>query len=561
MVRGKSRQQDRPPYAARRAHGIILPSPYAGPDGIALGPDGNVWFSESEISKIGRITPQGDITEFGDGITFGARPLSLVVRDGALWFSEAAGNRIGRITMDGKVTEYPIPSHDSQPRAMVTHPDGSIWFVETSTNALGRIDRDGRITEHPVPTPNASLRGVTVGADGDLWYTANFANKIGRMAPDGVVRGEYDIPTPNSGARCITALADGRLFFSQYDAGLIGEVVYSERHSHARPREGRDPAQRSWIPADAGMSETREQRLEKICNRDCRCFRALPAAALADDYPNHPIRMIVPISVGSITDVASRLTAQALQERLGQPVVVINKPGAAMVLGGSECAKSDPDGYTLCVVSPDTMSFNPLTVPNLPYDPTTFVPVIDMYHVSEGLMAPADLHVNTIEELHAKAVAESGKLNYGTLGERTTTDAFRQWLNEHWKTNFVAIPYKGGGEIIGALLENTIDVAKIGVGNMTSQLKEGRSRCWRCAPRSARRSLPIFPPSTKRVSALSPAARSSGAWSCRPEHRRPSSNGCTTKCWRSSEGKNSPTSPARTSSNRPPAQPRISPPS
>jgi tripartite-type tricarboxylate transporter receptor subunit TctC len=222
------------------------------------------------------------------------------------------------------------------------------------------------------------------------------------------------------------------------------------------------------------MSEKGSDALKRVSIALAACFLALPAAAMADDYPNHPIRMIVPISAGSITDVASRLTAQALQERLGQPVVVINKPGAAMVLGGSECAKSDPDGYTLCVVSPDTMSFNPLTVPNLPYNPETFVPVIDMYHVDEGLMVPVDLHVNTVEELHAKAVAESGKLNYGTLGERTTTDAFRQWLNEYWKTNFVAIPYKGGGEIIAALLENTIDAAKIGVGNMTSQLKEGK---------------------------------------------------------------------------------------
>ena len=131
---------------------------------MMLGPDGNVWFSESEVSRIGRITPDGRITEFGDGISPGAKPLSIAVRDGALWFSEAAGNRIGRITVDGAVTEFPIPSHDSQPRAMVSHPDGSIWFVETSTNALGRIDRDGRITEHAVPTPNASLRGVTVGA-------------------------------------------------------------------------------------------------------------------------------------------------------------------------------------------------------------------------------------------------------------------------------------------------------------------------------------------------------------------------------------------------------------
>jgi tripartite-type tricarboxylate transporter receptor subunit TctC len=204
------------------------------------------------------------------------------------------------------------------------------------------------------------------------------------------------------------------------------------------------------------------------------CLVAASSAALADDYPNRPIKMIVPISAGSITDVASRLAAAELQAKLGQPVVVINKPGAAMVLGGSECAKSDPYGYTLCVVSPDTMSFNPLTVPNLPYDPSTFIPVIDMYHVVEGLMTPAAANINTIEELHTRAAAEPGKLNWGTLGERTTTDAFRQWLGEHWNTKFVAIPYKGGSEITGALLENTVDGAKIGLGNMVSQLKEGK---------------------------------------------------------------------------------------
>src|SRR5580693_7437111 len=187
-----------------------------------------------------------------------------------------------------------------------------------------------------------------------------------------------------------------------------------------------------------------------------------PAAGIAQNYPTKPIKMIVPISVGSITDVVARLTAQELEQRLGQSVIVINKPGAAMVLGGSECAKSDPDGYTLCVVSPDTMSFNPLTIPNLPYNPEKdFTPVIDLYHVVEGLVTPAASGVNSIEELRAKAVAEPGKINYGTLGERT-------------KTNFVAIPYHGGSEIIAALLGNTIDVTNIGVGNMTSQLKEGK---------------------------------------------------------------------------------------
>ena len=84
----------------------------------------------------------------------------------------------------------------------------------------------------------------------------------------------------------------------------------------------------------------------------------------------------MPISVGSITDLATRVVAQELQARLGQPVVVLNKPGASMALGGAECAKAEHDGYTLCMVSPDTMSFNPLLVPNLPYDPfRDFAPV------------------------------------------------------------------------------------------------------------------------------------------------------------------------------------------
>ena len=199
---------------------LQLPTAEAGPDGIVLGPDGNIWFSEGEVDRIARVTPDGRITEFGAGMTPGSRPLSIVVRDGALWFSQADGGRVARMTLDGDVTEFPIPSSDSQPRAMTLHPDGSIWFVETGANALGRIARDGTIVEFAIPTPNASPRGVAVTADGDLWFTENFANKIGRMDANGSMIGEYDIPTPASGARCIAAMSDGRLFFTQYDCRL-----------------------------------------------------------------------------------------------------------------------------------------------------------------------------------------------------------------------------------------------------------------------------------------------------------------------------------------------------
>jgi tripartite-type tricarboxylate transporter receptor subunit TctC len=217
-------------------------------------------------------------------------------------------------------------------------------------------------------------------------------------------------------------------------------------------------------------------------------------AASAQTYPSRPIRMIVPIAPGSVTDVAARLTAQELSDRMGQPVIVENRPGANMVIGGAECAKAAPDGYTLCVVSPDTMSFNPFTVPNLPYDPDKdFRPVTNMYYVVEGLVAKQALAANSVDELRALAAARPDALNFGTLGARTTTDMYRLWLGELWKTSFVGVPYKGGSEIIAALLAGTIDVSKIGVGNMAGQLDEKKLKvlALRSSGRNAR--LPDVP--------------------------------------------------------------------
>jgi tripartite-type tricarboxylate transporter receptor subunit TctC len=219
---------------------------------------------------------------------------------------------------------------------------------------------------------------------------------------------------------------------------------------------------------------------------------ALPTSA--QTYPSRPIRMIVPIAPGSVTDVAARLTAQELSERMGQPVIVENRPGANMVIGGAECAKAAPDGYTLCVVSPDTMSFNPFTIANLPYDPDRdFRPVTNMYYVIEGLVAKQALPVSSVDELRTLAAARPDALNFGTLGARTTTDMYRLWLGDLWKTRFVGVPYKGGSEIIGALLTGTIDVAKIGVGNMAGQLDEGKLKVLALRSQGRNARLPNVP--------------------------------------------------------------------
>ena len=218
---------------------------------------------------------------------------------------------------------------------------------------------------------------------------------------------------------------------------------------------------------------------------------AIPASAQGS---GQPIRLIVPIAAGSVTDIAARLMAKHLSDRLGQPVVVINRAGGNTIPAAVECAKSPPDGNTLCIVNPDTLSYNPFTTPNLPYDAEKdFRPVTNMYFVIEGLLARGTLPANSMEEFRALASAKPDALTFGTLGPRSTTDTFRQWLGQFWKTSFVAVPYKGGSEIINALLANSIDVARIGVGNIAGQLNEGKVKV--LTLRSAKRNelLPNVP--------------------------------------------------------------------
>ena len=164
LVRRVRRRKDRPRSRLRgRSPSSRFPTPDSGPRALAAGPDGNIWFSEFNASKIGRITPQGVITEFplprpnsGPGdITAGA--------DGNMWFVELAGtmdgrkpdgNRVGRITMSGVVTEFPIPSQTGSPINIAVGPDRNVWF--TKGGIVGRVTPDG--VDHRVPAADAERR-------------------------------------------------------------------------------------------------------------------------------------------------------------------------------------------------------------------------------------------------------------------------------------------------------------------------------------------------------------------------------------------------------------------
>jgi hypothetical protein len=111
----------------------------SGPGGIAVGPDGALWFAEGSGNKIGRITVSGAITEFPVPTAMSG-PVGIAAgSDGALWFTEGSGNKIGRITTLGTVTEYPLPTASSGPNYITAGPDGALWFTEHQGNKIGRI--------------------------------------------------------------------------------------------------------------------------------------------------------------------------------------------------------------------------------------------------------------------------------------------------------------------------------------------------------------------------------------------------------------------------------------
>ena len=146
--------------------------------------------------------------------------------DGALWFTESNGNNIGRITTSGSITEYPLPTPGSYPTEITAGPDGSLWFVENGNFRIGRITTSGAITEFSAGFSSSFFpRGITAGPDGALWFTVS-ASKIGRMTTSGSIT-EYPLPTPGGYPTEITAGPDGALWFTVMDPLEIGRITTS----------------------------------------------------------------------------------------------------------------------------------------------------------------------------------------------------------------------------------------------------------------------------------------------------------------------------------------------
>jgi tripartite-type tricarboxylate transporter receptor subunit TctC len=201
---------------------------------------------------------------------------------------------------------------------------------------------------------------------------------------------------------------------------------------------------------------------------------AEPAAA--QTYPNRPIKLVVPLVAGGPPDVVARVIADALSSRLGQNVVVENRPGAGGTIGTQSVATSAADGYTLLFASTTALSIAPALFKTVPYDPIkSFTPVAGTSVGPMVVVVHPSVPAKTVQELVAHAKANPGKLNYGA-GVASPPHMAWALFNNVTGTNIVYIPYRGMAPAMTDLIAGQVQMMIDGVGPLLSNIQDGRVR-------------------------------------------------------------------------------------
>jgi tripartite-type tricarboxylate transporter receptor subunit TctC len=202
------------------------------------------------------------------------------------------------------------------------------------------------------------------------------------------------------------------------------------------------------------------------------------AAAFAQDaYPTRPIRVVVAYPPGGAVDVMARSVAQKLQETLGQPVPVENRPGGSGVIGGQAVAKSAPDGYTILVIDRGALTISPHLLKIPPYDPVqdfAYSGVSTELHYV--LAVSSSLPAKTFREFVQMAKAKPGALNYGSFGTGTITQLNFEQLSSHLGIQLTHVPYKGAAQTSLGVLGGDVAIMMSSVAGVAPFLKDGRMR-------------------------------------------------------------------------------------
>ena len=219
----------------------------------------------------------------------------------------------------------------------------------------------------------------------------------------------------------------------------------------------------------------------------------LPTPSVADTYPSKPIRLVIPFAAGSATDSAGRILALALSQRLGQSVIVDNRPGANGQIAATVAAQSAADGYTLFMTTNSTHSANPHLYKSLPYDPIRdFEPIARIGTLAFMLVVHPELPVANTKELIAYSVGHPGELSYGTASTASLVGA--ETINAMGHTDMVGVSYKASPQAILDLVAGRVQVMVADFTTAMPQVRTGKLKV--LAVTTAKRSvlLPGVPP-------------------------------------------------------------------
>ncbi len=218
---------------------------------------------------------------------------------------------------------------------------------------------------------------------------------------------------------------------------------------------------------------------------------ALSAPVHAEDYPSRPIKIIVPVAPGGITDVVARVFGDYLAHKTGQPVIVENRTGGAGTIGADALAKSAPDGYTLGLNSTSQIILNPLLQKNLSIDPLTeLTPVAPIALAPELLIITAKLPVTNIAEFITYAKNNPGKLNYVSLGPGSTLHLGADHFAREAGIDIVPVQYRGTSPGITDLVAGNVQILSVGLAPVYSLIQAGSLRA--LVTTTAKR-LPLLP--------------------------------------------------------------------
>ena len=199
---------------------------------------------------------------------------------------------------------------------------------------------------------------------------------------------------------------------------------------------------------------------------------ALNAQLSAQDYPNRPIRVVTSQGAGGISDIFIRALGEEMHKALGQPFVIENRTGANGNIGARACADAPNDGYTICILPSEPLTYNHLIMKGTGFDPETgLTPITNFFFITQVLAASSSLNVKTLSELAAVSKAKPGTLSYTTPG--MATSVFMENFYRENGADLVRVPFKGGGDAITRMLNGTVPVGFFGLANFIPYLQNG----------------------------------------------------------------------------------------